>query len=64
VQLNIEPGEELIRSFVATRLNGYVGGYGSLENFEQDKDKLALPKQIEEYVRNQIRNKSSSKIDC
>lgn len=33
--LDIEPGTELNNSYVATRLNGYVGGYGTLVNYIQ-----------------------------
>ena len=34
--------EELKRSRVAARLNGYVGGFGSLKSFEAEVDKLKL----------------------
>lgn len=34
--------EELKKSRVAARLNGYVGGFGSLKSFEAEVDKLKL----------------------
>lgn len=64
VQLDIEPGEQLVRSFVATRLNGYLGGYGSLKAFDGEKDKLALPPKIEEYVRKQVKHGKGNGVDC
>ncbi|OXA58860.1 Peptide methionine sulfoxide reductase [Folsomia candida] len=63
-QLDIEPGEQLVRSFVATRLNGYIGGYGSMKAFENELEQLALPPQVEQSIKNQISNKKRSDIDC
>lgn len=63
-QLDIGPGDQLIRSYVATRLNGYVGGYGSLKVFESELENLALPPQVEQSVRNQISSKKQADIDC
>jgi len=63
-ELDIEPGEPLNRSFVATRLNGYVGGYGSLKAFENEIEQLALPPGVEKYVRSQISSKGGPDIDC
>ena len=34
--------EELKKSRVAARLNGYVGGFGSLKSFEAEVDELKL----------------------
>lgn len=55
--LDIEPGQELITSHAAARLNGYVGGYGTLHDFEAEWEKLGLTNQMAEYVRNVIRTK-------
>jgi len=63
-QLDIEPGEQLTHSFVATRLNGYIGGYGTMKAFENELEQLALPPQVEQSVRNQISTKRRSDIDC
>jgi peptide-methionine (S)-S-oxide reductase len=63
-QLDIEPGEDLITSFVATRLNGYLGGYGTLKKFDEEKEKLGLPPKVEEYVRKQIQDKTGNDVEC
>lgn len=43
--------EELKKSRVAARLNGYVGGYGSIKSFEAEVDKLKLSNQQIEMVK-------------
>jgi len=63
-QLDIGPGDQLIRSYVATRLNGYVGGYGNMKEFENELENLALPPQVEQSIRNQISSKNKADIDC
>lgn len=52
--MDVEPGDDLIRSHAAARLNGYVGGYGSLEQFETEWEKLGFTNQMAEYVKNVI----------
>jgi len=52
--LDMEPGAGLNRSFVAAKLNGYVGGYGTLKQYESDLKELGLPPKIESYVRNML----------
>lgn len=54
---------ELIKSFTACRLNGYVGGYGNLDTFEKDLPLLGLTKEQEDYVRQQILNPDNS-VGC
>eukprot|EP00090_Calanus_glacialis_P001789 TRINITY_DN11319_c0_g1_i1.p1 TRINITY_DN11319_c0_g1~~TRINITY_DN11319_c0_g1_i1.p1 ORF type:complete len:109 (-),score=34.09 TRINITY_DN11319_c0_g1_i1:605-931(-) len=49
-ELDLEPGEELVESMVAARLNGYTNGYGSKENFLAEKDSLGLSGKVVEYV--------------
>ena len=49
--LDIEPGDELNNSHVATRLNGYVGGYGTLADFENELPSLNLEDKVADYVR-------------
>ncbi|XP_058969144.1 peptide methionine sulfoxide reductase-like [Pocillopora verrucosa] len=43
--------EELKKSRVAARLNGYVGGYGSIKSFEAEVDGLKLSNQQIEMVK-------------
>lgn len=45
---------ELITSHVAARLNGYVGGHGNMDLFEQEKDKLGLNTDQQGYVKKLI----------
>jgi len=49
-KLDINPGENMIRSFVATRLNGYLGGYGSIKTLEDELEKLALEPKVEKSI--------------
>lgn len=56
-QLDIDPGEELVMSHVAARLNGYVGGYGTLSQFDRECKELGLPKRVEDKIRSIISNK-------
>jgi len=45
---------QLITSYVACKLNGYVGGYGSDDQFDKDLPTLGLSKDQEEYMRKAI----------
>jgi len=55
--LDIDPGEDLIKSHVAARLNGYIGGYGKSSMFDVEWEKLGINEKMAHYVRNQmIRN--------
>lgn len=60
--LDIEPGRELIDSYVAARLNGYVGGYGTMADFEAELPSLKLDDKIADYVRRVMKNKT--KVAC
>jgi len=62
--LDIEPGKPLTRSFVATRLNGYVGGYGTIGKFEEELPKLGLPAKVESYVRNMLSKNKGRNPGC
>merc|ERR1712106_910888 len=53
-ELDLEPGEELVQSMVATRLNGYTNGYGSKDHFLSEKDGLKLSKKVVEYIMKKI----------
>ncbi len=44
----------LNNSHVATRLNGYVGGYGTLAAFEEELPRLKLDDRVAAYIRNAI----------
>jgi len=53
--LDIGPGTQLIRSYVAARLNGYLGGYGKIKAFEAEADALGLTPTVEQYVRSRLK---------
>ncbi|ODM94460.1 Peptide methionine sulfoxide reductase [Orchesella cincta] len=59
-ELDIEPGEELIRSHVAARLNGYLGGHGTRKDFDNECQDLQLPPHVESYVRGKIKHHPAS----
>ena len=48
---------ELINSSVAARLNGYMGGYGSLKDFEAEVDDLKITDAQADMVRKIISSK-------
>ncbi|XP_032785190.2 peptide methionine sulfoxide reductase [Daphnia magna] len=60
--LDIEPGPELNHSYVASRLNGYIGGYGTLANFEAELPSLHLDDKIADYIRRAMQN--GSRVNC
>lgn len=53
--MDIDPGQELVDSHVAARVNGYIGGYGKLADFDFEFQKLGLNDKMADYVRNQHR---------
>jgi len=55
-KMDIEPGDEMINSFVATRLNGYLGGYGSVKSLKEELEQLALSPNVEALVCGIVRN--------
>ena len=55
--LDINPGEQLVSSHVAARLNGYVGGYGKVQDFNVEGPKLGLNEKMIEYVARKIKSK-------
>ena len=52
------PDKDLVTSHVAARLNGYCGGYGSLEALEEEMPKFNLPENIQKRVRGIMSRKS------
>ena len=51
---SIFTGEELNRSHVAARVNGFVGGYGKKSDFDAEWQKLGLNDKMAEYIRDQV----------
>merc|ERR550534_2865753 len=55
--LEIHPGDHLIKSHVAARLNGYIGGYGNIKDFNIEAPHLGLNEKMMEYVVKKMRSK-------
>lgn len=63
--LSLKPTiDSLINSHVAARLNGYVVGFGGVEQFEQEKEKLGLDEKTADYVRNLVTRFEGYGITC
>ena len=60
--LDIEPGDELNNSFVATRINGYIGGYGTLSALEAELPSLKLDDKVADYIRRAMA--SGNRVAC
>ena len=52
--LIFKPNEE-VTSYTAARLNGYLGGFGKLKDFEAELDTLGLSEEQATYVRSKVR---------
>jgi len=48
--LELKRGPELADNHVATRLNGYIAGYGTKEDFEAEKKTLNLSEDAVQYI--------------
>jgi len=59
-QLGLEPGEDLIESTEAARINGYVAGYGDEASFEVDAGQLGLSKRVVDFVLMKIKEKEKA----
>lgn len=56
--------ELLQTSHVAARLNGYLSGYGSVEQFLSEADHLGLDSEQKEYVRKFLVENKGASISC
>lgn len=53
--LDLKPKtEDLIKSHIAARLNGYVVGFGGRKQLDEEAEKLGLTGKILEYVKNLV----------
>ncbi|KAH3778383.1 hypothetical protein DPMN_179839 [Dreissena polymorpha] len=48
---------ELVQSSVACRLNGYLEGFGCLDDFNKEQETFGLPEASLSYIRKQIEKK-------
>lgn len=56
--------EDLTRSHLAARLNGYVVGQGGVKQFEEEVGKLGLNEQVADYVRKLVIKYEGHGIFC
>lgn len=52
--LDIDPGEELIANHVAARINGYLGGFGTMPRFNEEWKKWGITDKMADYIRRQM----------
>jgi len=45
---------QFVDSTTAARLNGYVGGFGTLEQLEGELESFGLSEQAEKYIRERV----------
>ena len=55
VALQIQQGDDLIRSHACTKVNGFLSGHGSIEQLAEIDEYLGLTKKIMEYIKLQIK---------
>ena len=56
--------EDLFRSHVAARLNGYIGGYGTVEKLKEEIGSWGLSKNLSEAIIEIVRKKGCSGLFC
>lgn len=56
--LNIEPGEEMIQSHVAARVNGYIAGFGSPKLFDAESGNWGVSEKLIAYIRKMLIQKA------
>ena len=61
--IGLEP-EFLHKSCTAAKLNGYLAGVGTLEQFELDVAKFQLSDKVADYVRNELKNNYGGNLYC
>jgi len=58
--LQVEPcGDQLTTSHVLTRVNGYIGGYGSLAEFEKEWPEWGVGEKCADYIRKNMRDSNA-----
>lgn len=62
--INLESGPKLKTSHVAARLNGYVVGFGGVEQFDAEVKKLGLDDKTAKVVRDLIEKNKGQRLVC
>ena len=55
VAMKIQSGEELIHSHASTKVNGFLAGYGALDELPEVGKRLGLNEKMVEYVSGQMK---------
>lgn len=62
--LGLLSGDDLIKSHVAARLNGYVVGQGGIDQFDADASKLRLDETAVKYIRQLVIKYEGQGLHC
>ena len=62
--MKIESGEELIKSHVCTKMNGFLAGYGELDELSEAGKGLGLNEKMVEYVSVQMKKSAIQNKPC
>ncbi|XP_025423232.1 peptide methionine sulfoxide reductase isoform X2 [Sipha flava] len=62
--LGLDSGDDLIKSHVAARLNGYVVGQGGIDQFDAESLKLGLDEATIKYVRHLVIKYEGQGLHC
>jgi len=62
--LNFTNAEEMINSYAASRLNGFMGGNGSYAVLLKEIDKYGLDKKMQQKVKTYVENHNSPGESC
>lgn len=62
--LGLYTGDDLIKSHVAARLNGYVVGQGGVDQFDAEASKLKLDDETIKYIRHLVIKYEGQGLHC
>lgn len=62
--LGLFTGDDLIKSHVAARLNGYVVGQGGVDQFDSEALKLGLDEAAIKYIRQLVMKYEGQGLHC
>ncbi|XP_067011750.2 peptide methionine sulfoxide reductase [Anabrus simplex] len=62
--IGLKSGPQLISSYLAARLNGYVVGFGGVAQFDAEVEKLGLDEKTAEYVRKLVVRYEGQGLAC
>ena len=57
--LRIQTGDEFTQSHVCTKLNGFLGGYGKVEEIPKTGEESGLPEKMIDYIKLELKKSQS-----